>query len=200
MDGTMVAAAEEDVDQMGRLLETTKRRYKKAQHRMEVRANKKRKHVVYKKKQRVLLSTKMIPLKRLKDIPTKLKRKYVGSLTISDKISNLAYTLELPQIWTMHPTFHISRLKLWKDSEEYPRELYYPPGELVEESGHVEYEVEKIVSSRKRRGRTEYLVKWTGYPEDVSTREPKEHLESASDLLSQYLNSEGSTNGYNRIE
>lgn len=192
VDDTMVAAVEEDVDQMDRLLETAKRRYKEAQHRMEAKANKKRKHVVFEKGQRVLLSTKMIPLRRFKDIPAKLRRKYVGPFQISDKVSDLAYTLELPQGWTIHPTFHISRLKLWKDSEKYPRDLYYPPGELIE-SGEKEFEVEKIVKSRMKNGQRFFLVKWTGWPEDSSTWEPKENLKNAQDMLDQFLKNEGST-------
>lgn len=35
---------------------------------------------------------------------------------------------------------------------------------------------ERIVQSRVRNGKTEYLVKWTGYPDSDNTWEPAEHL------------------------
>ena len=40
-----------------------------------------------------------------------------------------------------------------------------------------EYEVERILSSRKVGGKTEYLVRWKGYDEeDDNTWEPEGHL------------------------
>jgi len=37
------------------------------------------------------------------------------------------------------------------------------PPPLVEIQGEMEYEVEKILSKRKRYGKVEYLVWWKGY-------------------------------------
>ena len=62
----------------------------------------------------VLLSTRYIRLRRC---PTKLQRRYVGPFKIVQKISNVAYRLQLPEDWTMHPVFHISLLKPWRESD-----------------------------------------------------------------------------------
>ena len=35
-----------------------------------------------------------------------------------------------------------------------------------------EYEMEAIIAQRRRRGRTEYLVRWVGWPEEDATWEP----------------------------
>eukprot|EP00457_Paulinella_chromatophora_P005566 gb/GEZN01005583.1/.p1 GENE.gb/GEZN01005583.1/~~gb/GEZN01005583.1/.p1 ORF type:complete len:438 (-),score=156.81 gb/GEZN01005583.1/:431-1744(-) len=37
-----------------------------------------------------------------------------------------------------------------------------------------EYEVDRIVKSRKRKGQTEYLIRWKGYAETANTWEPEE--------------------------
>ena len=38
-----------------------------------------------------------------------------------------------------------------------------PPPDIVDD--HEEYEVEKILDARMRRGKVQYLVKWKGYPD-----------------------------------
>merc|ERR1712135_65080 len=46
-------------------------------------------------------------------------------------------------------------------------------GEEAEE----EYTVEKILDKRTRGGKTEYLIKWEGYPDSENTWEPDENLD-----------------------
>jgi len=40
-----------------------------------------------------------------------------------------------------------------------------------------EYTVEKILDKRTRGGKTEYLIKWEGYPDSENTWEPDENLD-----------------------
>ena len=47
------------------------------------------------------------------------------------------------------------------------------------------YEVEEILDSRTRYGRTQYLVRWTGYNDP--TWEPAENLDNCADLLEQFI-------------
>jgi len=48
------------------------------------------------------------------------------------------------------------------------------------------FQVEKILSSKTVKGKTEYLVKWQGYDDSWNTWEPKENLDNCQTLLSQF--------------
>ena len=49
-----------------------------------------------------------------------------------------------------------------------------------------EYVVEKIEDSRKRAGKQEYLIKWSGYPNSLNTWEPLGHLKNAKLALEKF--------------
>ncbi|KAG3073961.1 hypothetical protein PI125_g22131 [Phytophthora idaei] len=44
-----------------------------------------------------------------------------------------------------------------------------PPPALLDEHGELHYHVERLVARRRRQGRTQYLVKWRGYPHSQSS-------------------------------
>ena len=110
----------------------------------------------------VLLSTQNL---RLKGIPHKLQRKFCGPYKVLEKIGTQAYRLKLPDSWHIHPVFHVSLLKHWRESAVQP-----VPGEVeLEDVDRPEYfEVEKILrwrwSKKTRQRRREFLVLWQGYP------------------------------------
>ena len=56
----------------------------------------------------VLLSTRNL---KMKGIPEKLKKRFVGPFKIEQRIGQQAYKLSLPENWKIHPVFHISLLK-----------------------------------------------------------------------------------------
>ena len=58
----------------------------------------------------VLLSTKNL---KMRGIPNKLKKRFMGPFKIQERIGQQAYRLLLPETWNFHLVFHISLLKKW---------------------------------------------------------------------------------------
>jgi hypothetical protein len=72
----------------------------------------------------------------------KLAPKRHGPFTITQRISPVAFKLELPPTWTIHDIFHASLLTPYKEMEEYGTNYTRPPLEM--EEGEEEYEVEHV--------------------------------------------------------
>ena len=72
--------------------------------------DKKHKHIEFNEEEMVLLSTRNL---RMKGIPGKLKKRFVGPFRIEQRIGQQAYKLSLLDNWKIHPVFHISLLKNW---------------------------------------------------------------------------------------
>ena len=61
-------------------------------------------------------------------------------------------------------------------------------GEETNKKIELEYEVEKVLDKRFRKGRAEYFVKWKHY--DETTWEPLKNLGNIDDLLEEFENRE----------
>ena len=59
----------------------------------------------------------------------KLTLRYLGPYTVSAVISTTAYKLELPPTLKIHPVFHVSIIKLYKESDEFLRAT--PPEPII---------------------------------------------------------------------
>ena len=97
----------------------------------------------------VLLSAQNL---RLKVIPHKLQWKFCGSYRILERIGIQAYQLKLPDSLKIHPMFHVSLLKQWRQSTV---EQVLCDVELEDVEKPKYFEVEKILrwrwSSKTRR-------------------------------------------------
>lgn len=81
--------------------------------------------------------------------------------------------------------FHVDRLRPTKTTTLVPnREPARPLPIIVEEEE--EYEVEKILDSRIRRGKLEYFVKWKGFPTSENSWEPTENTTHASRKIAEF--------------
>ena len=52
---------------------------------------------------------------------------------MTQQVSPVAYRVELPLGWSLHPIFHIDKLKLYIHSEEFLLEVEPPPPMVVED-------------------------------------------------------------------
>ena len=95
----------------------------------------------------------------------KLAPKRHGPFNVTRVLSPITYELSLPTQWKLHPVFHVDLLTPYKETEFHGANYDKPPPDLVD--GEEEYEVERIVTSRRfGRGRKlQYLIKWKGYPD-----------------------------------
>lgn len=99
------------------------------------------------------------------DCPSqKLNFKKFGPFPISQKISDTAYRLALPDGWLIHNVFHVSCLVPAQDDTILGCRQEPPPPMQMEMGDEVE--IERILWERRTRGGvTEFLVRWKGYNE-----------------------------------
>ena len=107
-----------------------------------------------------------------------------GPFKILEKIGTHAYKLDLPLQWkTVHPVFHVTKLKPYHEDPNHPN-FPTPPPDIVE--GEPEWEVEKILDTKFTYNRLQFLVKWKGWPDSKNSWEPEKHLENAQDLINNF--------------
>jgi hypothetical protein len=100
---------------------------------------------------------------------TKLNPERYGPFKIIKEISSVAYQLQLPLLWKIHPTFHTSLLSPYSKTPTHGPNFSWPPPDLID--GEEEFEVKSIRSHRHhgRSRKLQYLIKWRGYLESNNT-------------------------------
>ena len=154
-----------------------------AQNRARDYANRSRREEKFQIGDQVLLSTRNLQVDL--HLPKKLRRKFVGPYKVIEVVSSLAYRLDLPPDWKVHPVFHVDTLKRYHQSTEFAREEKPPPPIIF--AGEEEYEVEAILKHKGQGARCLYQVMWKGYPITEASWEPESHLQNAPQILEEYL-------------
>jgi len=128
------------------------------------------------------------------DEKVKLRGRFAGPFKITKKMSDVAYQLQLPSSWRIHPVFHIAKLKKAPDglrledhdiSEEYSAPSPAPlPGTTDV------YEVERLLARELRKPKPNsrkkvmcYLVKWRGYDESENSWEPHYNIDISPQMV-----------------
>jgi Chromo (CHRromatin Organisation MOdifier) domain len=125
----------------------------------------------------VLLSTKYFKPPEDKERRKKLAAKFAGRYEVIQVVSPVPYKLALPPGTNAHPVFHAGLLRPYFPDVTGHRIPKVPEPVVV--NGQVEYLVETILDSRMVRNKTQYLVKWKGYPIYESTYEPEENVQGS---------------------
>jgi hypothetical protein len=105
---------------------------------------------------------------------------------LEKKLSD-TYKLELLENLKVHPTFHISLLKLVTHDASRPNREHdsRPPLDLVH--NEPEFEVEAMLRSRQLKGRErEYLVKWKGYHPIEASWVNESDMEHAQETIEKF--------------
>lgn len=174
-DHTRSQAAADFVSRLNRDLEAAKASLVAAQERQARYANAKRMDASFSVGDRVLLSTANLKL-RTDGPASKFNPRWCGPFAVTERIGKVAYRLELPPTMRVHPVFHISLLKPYREAEADDRPAVRPPPIV----GDDVYEAERISNRRtvmvNGRQQTQYLVHWQGYPDSEATWEPASHL------------------------
>ncbi|KIO01401.1 hypothetical protein M404DRAFT_78742, partial [Pisolithus tinctorius Marx 270] len=121
-----------------------------------------------------------------RDVPSrKLVPQCHGPFVISERISPVAYKLQLPPSWQIHPVFHTSKLTPFIEMHEYGLEQPLPPPELVGDKN--KWEIEAILKHKcVHKQKYLYLVKWLSYPHSQNSWESEENLINAPEVLGEY--------------
>jgi len=139
---------------------------------------------------RVLLSTEHLKLQGETKRARKLTERFIGPYRVKRVVNPNAYELELPSTLKIHPTINITQLKEYRDGAQAfpdrPIPITRPAPEATDDNGAPEWAVERILDSRKRGKRDQYLVLWRGYPLSEATWEPIEHMDGALDLVIEF--------------
>ncbi|KAL8442644.1 hypothetical protein Emed_007226 [Eimeria media] len=148
----------------------------RSQQQQQQQANRHRRNVVFREGDKVLLSTAHLPAQGC----PKLQERFVGPFKVLKVLSDVAYKLDLPPSYTIHPVFHVSRLRPFYEDAHLSREQHWSP---IERDGHLEYEVAAILDVRGPRKQPQYLIHWKGKSADEATWEPAANLTHCRHLL-----------------
>ena len=102
----------------------------------------------------------------------KLDHHQLGLFVVINIIGRQSYKLQLPQQYQqLHPIFHVSLLEPCHIREG---EVRRPPAIPLETED--EYQIDRVLTERRRYNRTSYLVSWVGYSEEEATWEPYQNV------------------------
>jgi hypothetical protein len=186
----MLPVVDEFLERMKMIVKIASDTLLEAQRRQEEQSNKHRRNFRFKKGDRVLLSGKNVELAVTRQRKSKkLQPKYLGPFRIKEIISNVAYQLDLPTTMRIHPTFHVSLLKPYRD----PSEIDYRD-EPADQTPIIinddeEFEVEQVLDHRwnAKKKKYEYLIKWKGYHDHDATWEIEENMRNSKEILDDYV-------------
>ncbi|CAI7881540.1 unnamed protein product, partial [Closterium sp. NIES-53] len=184
-----VQAAHDFVTTMQQLWEKTRRRLTTMQTSQKQYADRQRRDHSVAIAYQVLLDTRNLNLSHL---PSKLRPRFCGPFLVEAQVTPVTFRLRLPYTWKLHNAFHVQLLKPYKDPNQQfqGRQLPPPPPVLVQDEP--EYEVERVLTHRRRGGTTlEFLLRWKGYDTTEDSWVIEADMGNARRALKVYLVKQG---------
>jgi hypothetical protein len=113
------------------------------------------------------------------DASKKLSQQNVGPFRILQSVGRLAYKLDIPSTWKIHPVISVAHLER-HHPDPYNRQLPPPPDIIhdTDDDSHEEWEVEEVLRSRlkgkDKNKRKEWRIKRKGFGSEHNTWEPND--------------------------
>jgi hypothetical protein len=184
--GQAYPGAAKVVENIQRAAEEARAQVVKAQAKQRADAAQGRREVTIRKGDQVMLSSEF--MRTIVGVK-KLNPKFYGPFTVLEQKGNVA-ELKLPPTYKISPVVNLDRLKPYTDGKKtHPDRTvkdHRPPALELVAGGEPVWEVEAILRDRGRRGRTQYLVKWLGWPVESATWQSRADIDGAKDLLADY--------------
>ena len=175
--------AQKFTSDMEDIIESIKENMKQAQDRIKVNADESRLAAPeYTIGQQVWLSTENLRLTRAS---CKLSERWLGPYTIISLAGPNAVELKLPKSMQIHPVVNVSRVKPYRDRLEGQPTHQLGPINVTEDRDN-EWEVDRIIDSRYKNKKLEFLVHWKGYDDMDHTWEPRSNLRNAKEALTDF--------------
>lgn len=194
LTNVVVPAAQAHAQDITEAVEHAKAKLREVQERQAQAANRHRRDYQFKVGDKVKLST--VNLNLPSTMTKKLVARYLGPFSVERVINPVAYKLKLPPSMKIHPVFHISLLRPWKEDAIFPGHTSAPvPVQVYPDDN--QWLVDKLLDKRKERvGRTwviEYLVRWLNCGPEDDSWEPASNIEQS--LIDEYEQSHHGTTG-----
>ena len=112
--------------------------------------------------------------------------KWRGPYEITNVIGPVSYKLKMPDQWRGHRVFHHKKLKpyILLVFPAQAKQIVPPEPDFVD--GEPEYEVTEVLSKKKIRKVTYFLIHWEGYRLEEDSWEPEENLVKAKESIATY--------------
>ena len=126
----------------------------------------------------------------------KLQQQFVGPLRIKRGIGPLAYELDIPPTWKIHPVVSIAHLEPASTQADDPYNRTRPnhPGSVYVEGDtetYKSYELQAILGHRTMKDRAskqknQYLIRWKGYGPEWDEWHDESELNNVKELVEDY--------------
>jgi hypothetical protein len=156
--------------------------------REELEANKSRQAHTFQTGDKVMISTKNMPLSyaaaasgagKAARLSSALRQKFIGPYTLGERCGKNAFDIaDLPSHLRIHRTQNVALFKRYIPGMPDQPQEQLPPVRVLK-SGAAEYELERIVTWKYDENdddRLKLVIKWKGQPESGSTWEPPTNL------------------------
>jgi transposase InsO family protein len=118
----------------------------------------------------------------------KLAHRRLGPYAVERRVGLQAYRLRLPKsLSRLHPVFPVIKLTP-APNDPIPGRQPVPPPPPVLREGEEHFEVERVLDSRMRANRLQFLIKWKGYGYEENSWENERDVQ-APDLIAEFYRS-----------